>query len=129
MSLSFFSPFLFLLSPKHVLERRKTHMCFAKSFTGFCGEPQISFSYAIAQRIFVVVRVVWWCLKTPFCVFYVWLSPRKLLLGFESLTVWWRCWVPSSCTITSLVAEVLRGPSPILNISLALSSESLATFE
>ena len=32
MSLSFFSPFLFLLSPKHVLERRKTHMCFAKSF-------------------------------------------------------------------------------------------------
>ncbi len=58
MSLSFFSPFLFLLSPKHVLERRKTHMCFAKSFTGFCGEPQISISFA-QQKL----------LKRPFAVF------------------------------------------------------------
>ena len=41
-----FFPFLFLLSPKHVPERRKTHMCFAKSFAGFCGEPQISISFA-----------------------------------------------------------------------------------
>ena len=41
----FFS-FLLFLSPKHVLEQRKTHMCLAKSFTGFCGEPQISISFA-----------------------------------------------------------------------------------